>query len=224
MSEQHQKDAQPRTAFPIRATKPNKESKPDLEKVSSVVLCEGPRSKKEAIYLVVRSRHTGEIKHDSITIKSFGRKSGELYEKPEHSVTLSSEKTDEIRKLVDFTLASRSGSVPNESGDFVVIGTSDGVSKDSLVRFLSDLSASGKIEVLADVLGQISYDRHLLTSLLERAAQNPKLFAEAAAALNLVTYKQSFDELERLVAKANVQESELQTLLKDNPWMFRSSS
>ncbi len=209
-------------AISVRATKVDGSRKPDLDRVNSVTLSEGPRSKKEAIYIIVKSRNTGEVKFDSISIKSYQKSGGRLVEKPEHSLTLSSEKTDEIQTLIDFAVAARSGTIPNESGDFVVVGAPDAISKKALVSFLSDLSASGKIDTLADVLSEISYDRDLLKSLLARAAEDPKLFAEAAAALNLATYRQAFDKLTALVIKPGVREQEFQALLQDNPWMFGS--
>jgi hypothetical protein len=208
--------------FSVRATKVDGRQTPDLDRVNSVVLSEGPRSKKEALYLIIKSRNTGEVKFDSISIKSYAKKGDQLIEKPEHSVTLSSKKTDEIKTLIDFAVAARSGAIPDQSGDFVVMGTPNAISKESLIQFLSDLSASGKIETLADVLNQISYDGDLLNSLIDRAAQDPKLFAEAAAALNLATYEQAFKKLERLVKKPDVREQEFQTLLEENPWMFGS--
>ena len=210
------------SAFSVRSTKVDQTRKPDLDKVNSVVLSDRQRSRKEALYLVIRSRNTGEIKFDSISIKSYRKSGGKLVEKPEHSVTLSSEITDEIQTFIDFAIAARSGAIPDESGEFVVVGAPDAISKETLVRFLSDLSASGKIDTLADVLGEIKYDGDLLKALLDRAAQDPKLFAEAAAALNLVSYKQAFNELKALVNKPKVKEQEFQTLLKDNPWMFGS--
>ena len=209
-------------AISVRATKIDSSRKPDLDRVNSVTLSEGPRSKKEALYIIVKSRNTGEVKFDSISIKSYRKSGGQFVEKPKHSLTLSSEKTDEIKTFIDFAVAARSGTIPNESGDFVVIGAPDAISKEALVSFLSDLSASGKIDTLADVLNEISYAVVRLKTLLARAAEDPKLFAEAAAALNLATYRQAFDKLTALVREPGAREQEFQTLLQDNPWMFGS--
>ena len=207
----------------VRSHKIDQSKKPDLDRVDSVTLSEGPRSKKEARYTIIVDRHTGEIHHDSVSIKSYKLKNGEYIDKPEKSVTLSNEKTDEIQTLIDFILAARSQKIPDKSGKYLILeAPNNATDHQSLVRFLNDLSGAGKIDVLADVLNSISYDRSLFTSLLERASKQPKLFAEAAAALNLVTYKQAHERLKELIADNTTKERDLQKLLEENPWMFGS--
>lgn len=211
-------------SFLVRSTLVDKSCNPDIETVNSVLLKDGPKVRKQASLSIIIDRSTGEFHHDAITIKTFKKKKGEWGFDLGHSITLSSEEEDEIQKLMDFVAAARSGSVPKESGDFVVIAAPTAkTDRAALQDLLNSLSADGRIDVLANVLENIQHDTNLLPELLDRAAKQPQLFAEAAAALNLATYKAAVGELQGLIAsKGKVPEAEFQRLLKENPWMFGS--
>jgi hypothetical protein len=212
------------SALLVRSTAVDRDQNPDLETIRSVILKEGPRSRKQASYVIILDRSTGEYHHDAITIKTFKKRKGEWGEDVEHSITLSSDGEDEIQKLLDFLAAARSGSIPKASGDFVVVAApANDADRTALQELLNKLSASGRIDVLANVLENVHHDSGMLSELLNRAAKHPQLFAEAAAALNLATYKAAVDELHRMVTSTSrVPEAEFQRLLVENPWMFGS--
>lgn len=120
-------------------------------------------------------------------------------------------------------MAHRTGSIPKETADFVVVTAPKGESdRAALLKLLNDLSTRGKIDVLADVLENVRLDMDILPELLERAAKDPMLFIEAAAALNLATYKSAVEELRMLINDNSVGERSFQNLLSENPWMFGS--
>ncbi|SRR6266540_308678 len=212
------------SALLIRSTAVDRDQNPDIETIRSVTLKVGPRSRKEAAYVIILDRSTGEFHHDAITIKTYKKRKGAWGEDVEHSITLSSKDEDEIQKLLDFLAAARSGSIPKKSGDFVVVAApASNTDRAALQELLNKLSASGRIEVLANVLENVHHDSGMLSELLDRASKHPQLFAEAAAALNLATYKAAVDELHRMItSKGRVPESDFQKLLVENPWMFGS--
>lgn len=207
----------------LRATATDRERFPDLNGVRSVILKEGPRSRKEAKYTEILNRHTGEVHHHALTIKTFRKRQGEWNEDVEHSITLSTE-DDEIQMLSDFLTVVRDSPAPTASADFLVVPAPDGVEdKEGLRKLLSDLSLGGKANALADILSFAAQDSNMFRVLLERAAKEPQLFADAAAALNLVTYKNAVDELRGLInVSGKVREAQFQALLTEHPWMFGS--
>ena len=211
-------------ALLIRSTLVDKSRNPDLDTVNSVVFKDGPKVRKLASLTNIIDRSTGEFHHDAVTIETFKKRKGEWGFVVEHSITLSSEDDDEIQKLLDFLAAVRGGSVPKKSGDYVVVAApASNADRAALQELLNKLSASGRIDVLAEVLENVHHDSGMLSELLDRAAKHPQLFAEAAAALNLATYKAAVDTLQGLIAsKGKVLEAEFQRLLKENPWMFGS--
>lgn len=208
----------------IRVARLDQERHPDLQALHSIILREGPRSRREAKYTAIKNRHTGEAHHDSITIKSYKKRAGDWREDVEHSVTLSSDGgIDEIQKLLDFMLAVRNGAVPSEGSDYLLITARAGTSSASgLHRALNALSATDQVDVLTDVLGQVAGDPNLLRALIKRAARDPDLFEEAATALNLANYHQAVLKLKALTDQQNVHEMEFQKLLEAHPWMFGS--
>src|SRR5215475_4211227 len=81
----------------VRAAGFDRERHPDLDEVQTVTLKDGPRARKVATRLVILDRHTGEVHHDTLTIKTFRKKQKAWREDLEHSITLSSEDEDEIQ-------------------------------------------------------------------------------------------------------------------------------
>jgi hypothetical protein len=90
----------------IHVTQIDQQRFPDLGSLlQSVTLRDGPQARKEAKYTVIRNRHTGDFHHDVVTIKTYRKRSGEWLEDVEHTVTLSGDGEDEIRKLLEFLLS-----------------------------------------------------------------------------------------------------------------------
>lgn len=211
-------------SFALRATATDRERFPDLNGVRSVILKEGPRSKKEATYIEILNRHTGEVHHHALTIKTSKKLQGSWSEDPQHTVTLSTEADNEIQTLLNFLNVVRDGSAPTVSADYLVVPAPEGVAdRESLQEFLSNLSTKSRIDMLAHVLEFAAQDSVLFQVLLERAAKEPQLFADAAAALNLATYRNAVQELKGLINVSDeVNEAQFQQLLTEHPWMFGS--
>lgn len=216
-------DAAPPTPLVVHPTVVNRERHPDLDLIQHATLKEGPRVKKEAAHIVIIDRHTGEVHHDQVTIKTYRKRQGGWHEDPEHSITLSGEGDDEIQKLLDFLSVARSGSTPTESDYVIVTAPKEGIDPQGLQKLLSQLSDTNKADVLADVLAFAAHDATLFQVLLERVEKEPQLFADAAAALNLATYRQAVDQLKSLInSDQRVREAQFQELLTEHPWMFGS--
>ena len=211
-------------AITIRARELDARKHPDLQRVRSLVLREGPRSKVELLYTVIQNRHTGEYHHDAVSIKSFEKTKGEWKQEPKKSITLESDATDELQTLVDFVYANRKGSLPQKNADFLVVDApSDIGNLEALRNLLNDLQNEQKVDVLLQIIDSAAINTAMFDTLLKRANSNPKLFAEAAAALNLANYTNALQKLKSLVeSKQRVTEQAFQSLLKENPWMFGS--
>jgi hypothetical protein len=207
----------------VRSKKLDTGLHPDLERMQVVVLKDGPLAKKKAKYTVIRNRHTGAIHHAALVIETLRSKKGVWNRDDTHTIFLTDEDGDEIAKLRQFLNALHSGSVPTANEDFVVLpAASAGAGPKVWQKLLGKASAAGKIDVFADVLQRAIQDTDVFRMLLERAAKDPKLFTEAAAALNLATYKRAVEELEGLIGTPDVREEKFQSLLTKNPWMFGS--
>jgi hypothetical protein len=197
---------------------------PDLYCVKSVGLWEGPRKKREAKYTTVLDRNTYAIHHHELTIQTHRKLKGQLEPEPERSVTLSTRGVDEIERLLRFLHTAHYGSLPNADGRYLVIPAAAAQREArTLQTLINNLAAPESIGAFADFLDRVAKDPSLLNVLLERATRGPELFAEAAAALNIATYKRIVKQLKSLIdADPAVPEGRFQDLLKEHPWMFGS--
>jgi Domain of unknown function (DUF4263) len=217
-------EASLKSPLTIRVVSIDPQRFPDIGNLQSVTLKDGPQARKEAKYTIIHNRHTGDFHHDAVTIKTYKKRQSEWREDVEHTVTLSGEGEDEIQKLLEFVLAARSRLAPADVSKFILVAApAGGLDVTALQRSLHALSGTDRIDVIAGILESVSQDANLLRVLVERASRDPQLFAEAAAALNLATYKQAVDQLKSLIEQGSkVREAEFQELLTENPWMFGS--
>lgn len=199
------------------------QNNPDISAVKSVEIVRGPRRFKVARHWLIVDRHTGEINGDQLVIETYLIRKGKPDEKDDaHSITLANKDgDDEIQRLVEFIQVSRSETLPNESGDFVVVPNSTETER-ALVNVLDHVRATGQYDALAGFISAVGQDDGSRRDLLEGASNDPQLFAEAATTLNLVTRQSAVESLKTLIDKESVHESEFQKLLEENPWLFGS--
>lgn len=184
--------------------------KPDLQDIQTAILKSGPRSQKVVKFAHIRDRHTGEVHHAALSIQTYRISKGQQVYDSKHTISLSSEGEDEIQKLYGFLQTV----LGQEVTEHPAATTNEQA---------AEPSTEGKAEIVAELLQKVSGNEQFLAALLDRVHREPQLFAEAAAAINLATYKTAIDELIQLITSADrVLESQFQKLLSENPWMFGS--
>jgi Shedu protein SduA, C-terminal len=205
----------------IRTTTLDRSRHLDLDNPQTAELKKGPRVRKEATYWPIRSRHTGQLHHHQLTIKTFNKRKDGWLEDEAHSITLADEDGDEIKLLLEFLHMVHGGSEPKSSRDCVIRVPEGSVNAEVLHELAHHLDGPEQVKVFVDVLSRAAQNPGLLQVLLQRAARDPQLFAEAAAALNLARYESALDKLKRLI-DSNAKEARFQEHLEENPWMFGS--
>jgi len=203
----------------VSSTKPNPERNPGLSQVNSIVLHEGPRARREVVHLPIHSSNTGEFKQHKITFRTLHNKTGQWETDPRKSFTLESE--EEIRNAICFINAACDGSIPNVSGKSVLLTAPRGMDTTHIVEVVKSLSHEGKAGMLLELLHQAAQTPDLLKNLMAQAEANPAAFSEAAATLNLARFRQSYNELRKLIESSS-READCQRLLTQHPWMFGS--
>lgn len=206
----------------IHSHKVASDRNPDLHSWQTTTLFDGPRSRKEAKYNFIRDRHTGEIHHDAVTIQTVKKaRAGEAIDE-KHSVTLETKDgVDQIGKFIDFVQAVRSGAVPKETAAFLVVPASCSKGDLEAIQQLAGVSAAGKAEAVAKVARQAIVDPQVFHAIVARAAKDPLVFSETAAVLNIASYREAVNQLEKLIAE-NASEPRFQSHLTQHPWMFGS--
>lgn len=208
----------------IKSTNLDPANNPDLDTIQSVVLRDSPKVRKVASYVRVTDRRTGEYHHKTLVIKSVKKLKAGDKEDPKHTISLTTEGgDDEIQKLIDFVQVLRTGTVPSETAQYVVVPAAPTADVQSLVELVRGATTSGKVSLLAEVLGKAVSDHELFDAILKRAERDPELFAHAAAAMNLAAFRKAVADLRALIDKPGVREVEFQQLLTMNLWMSDSS-
>src|SRR5438874_11616695 len=80
----------------------DRDRNPDLQSYSSVVLREGPRSRKTATHYEIVDRNTGQLHHHAVKIETLRKRSAGLSHDDLHTVTIGDEDSDEISRLIAF--------------------------------------------------------------------------------------------------------------------------
>ena len=165
----------------------------------------------------VRDQHTGEHHHDALTIKTIALSKKACEVDPARSVQLGG---DETRRLADFLAASGSGSVPSDTGGYIVMPTKG--SPADVIRALQDLTATDRMDALAMLLREASEKPAILGDFVSRLAADERFIEKAAAAMNLAVYRQVLFRLETMIDDPTVKEGQFQALLEKQPWLFGS--
>ncbi|MGC1276238.1 MAG: Shedu anti-phage system protein SduA domain-containing protein [Planctomycetaceae bacterium] len=207
----------------VRSTKPQQGQHPRIKQARSAVLKDTNRSRKEAVHWVIVDEHSGEVHHEELSLKTWekSKSNGVCSVKPQNTISLSTEEDDEIGKLREFLSSLCEGAVPDDPGKYVVMRSGISGNPASLQDLLRNVSARGQADALTAVLRKAVEDPALFLAVTERAASDPLLFTETAAALNLAAYTDAVAELKRLI-EGNALEGEFQRLLTRHPWMFGS--
>jgi hypothetical protein len=214
---------EPEQPLVVRSKKLDQDTYPDLDRMQTVVLKDGPRAKKNAKHTVILNRHTGEVHHTALVIETLRGEKGRWNRDDKHTICLTDEGEDEIGRLRVFLNSVHGGAVPQATADFVVLPASGmGTTLEPLQKLLGEATATGRIDIFADILQRAMQDADVFQVLLERAAKDPTLFVEAAVALKLAAYTRAVEDLEVLIAFPDVREDQFQGLLTKNPWMFGS--
>ena len=205
--------------FVVSSSTPDKEKFPDLGRVTSSVLYEGPLSRKEIIHREIYSRDSGEFKGHEIQFRTFKKSKGELQKEPSKSLILDTK--DQIQKTLTFITETCGDGLAKEDGKFLLVPTSGSYDLPALQRTISQLSQENKTSLLMQLLEHATRTPDLINVLIEQVVKNPELFSEAAATLNLARYQKALAELKELIA-TSAKEPAFQKLLSKNPWMFGS--
>ena len=206
----------------ISSTTPDQDKFPDLSQIQKAVLKNTSRVRKVVSHTVIKDRNTHQVHHDAITIKTWRKGKSESKIDYDHSVSLTSDGEDEIQKLINFLLTVRNGATKEGSGSYVVVSTSSVPDSSALQKLLNSVSAEGKADAFAAVVQAATNDIDVFEALIKRASQDPYVFAEAGAALNLAAFKSAVIELRALIANTEAGEGMFQKHLQKFPWMFGS--
>lgn len=166
----------------------------DLQHVQSVVLREGPRSKKTARYVAVRNRHTGEVHHHALTLETGKKIKGSWELDDKRSISFSDEEDDEMARLMEFLQRVHpvAGAVP----------------------------AAAPAD-LPGLLKAAAQDAEAMRALVRAVREAPEAFKAVGAAIGFGRHAIGMERFKKLVA-AEASASELREVLQAHLWLVGS--
>jgi hypothetical protein len=196
---------------------------PNVRRVTQTVLKEGPRAFKIASLMEIINPTTDEFHHYSLKIDHIDKtKSGWFY-KPERSVRLEGNESDEIKKLLKFLAAACQDEFNDASGEMHLISSDDYAKLDNLVEAIPNIADTDKIHLVGTLISQLDEDSSSIASFVNAFAESGiETIKHIATASRLIEYSKSLQELRELVGDSNTAEREFQKHLEVNPWMFGS--
>lgn len=196
---------------------------PSVGKIQQVELKSGPRTVKLATLLEILDARTGDFHHYSLKIDHIDRRKSGWFAKPERCARLEGDEPDEIEHLYRFLSALYEGKLASRTGELHVIGSEQYVKLERLLDALPDLPSADKVQLVKTVLSQIDGSASYLEEFVDAFQNsNPQTLRHIAIASRIVEYRKAYERLQALVEDEATSETEMQTHLQANPWMFGS--
>ncbi|MBN2305275.1 MAG: DUF4263 domain-containing protein [Anaerolineae bacterium] len=193
-------------------------SKPDIAGYKTVVLRKMIRDYRVATYWTFRNRHTQEVHHHSLTLRTIRHYKRGWEEDECLKITITDQDgQNEMQRLVDFLV-----SLPDlcEEGEYLVINSEN--LSDRMGQILQAVSCSDQsVMLIAQILSWVNTDANANMGLVKLASDDRDRAKSLVAALNFGRYSKALAQLRNMVER-NLQERFYQKFLEDNYWMFGS--
>jgi hypothetical protein len=188
----------------------------NVGKVKSVVLKQGPQSRKEAALFEIFDKKTGEYHHDALKITAYNKKQKEWLADEKRTINLDGE---EIDKLTSFLHARRSELLPSADGSYLVLPSRRDLTK--FIAAVDTFDVGETADILAVLLQNARENPAVLSQLVSKLESNGSRLDNLVSGLNLALYEKVGKNLGELI-KNSSREADFQSLLKKNPWVFGS--
>jgi hypothetical protein len=195
---------------------------PNVGRTFQSVLKNGPRAFKIATVFEIMNSHTGELHHHTLRLDSYDKlKVGWKY-KPERSIHIDGN-AGELEKLVRLIQSVTECDASTRSGQFRIIEEEAYLSVQNIASLVQKADSSAKSQFMKAIIEDISDADHIPVDLKNAfESGSVKLLESISTSARIVHYRRALDELKELVAEATSNETQLQHLLQDNPWLFGS--
>ncbi|REL24818.1 DUF4263 domain-containing protein [Rhodohalobacter sp. SW132] len=196
---------------------------PNVGKTFQTELKSGPRAYKIATFFEILDPKNGKVHHHSLKVETYNESKKHWKRKPEHSITLSSEKENEIGALADFLNTYRFNLHKLSAGDYRVL-SEDRLQKISEVQtLLKEVGSKQKLKIVSQLLGELEGNEIPLDDFekLFRIGGRDTI-KKVAIASRLVEYRKTLHGFEKMLDEKDLNETDYQKFLTENPWLFGS--
>ncbi|MFH1633122.1 MAG: Shedu anti-phage system protein SduA domain-containing protein [Chloroflexota bacterium] len=196
---------------------------PNIGRTFQCVLKKGPRSYKIATIIEIMNSHTGELHHYSLRLDSFEKlKAGWKY-KPTRSINIDGS-VGEIERLVRFISGTTECDTPDESGQFRLVDEELYLTAQNIAKLVQKSDSSEKSQLMRAIIEDIS-DSDVIPADLQDAfhSGSVRLLESISTSARIVQYNRALEKLREMVDANISNETTIQHLLGENPWLFGSA-
>ena len=195
---------------------------PNIGNTHQILLRDGPRSYKVATVFEILDPSKGEIHHHSLKIDTYSLTKNGWNDKPDKSLTLEGDESNEIEKLNVFLSAIVKGNLPENNGEYHIIDSISFNKLRDIFVFIQNASSTDRLKIVKEILKSIdtSIDIDSCVNFFEDT--NVNILNKLSVATRLISYKSIFKELCNLIQDSNIKEIDVQKFLSKNPWVFGS--
>lgn len=218
-----QKDFSPETTLEdIKVAITLSQRNPNVRRTFQSVLKDGPRTFKIATVFEIMNSHTDELHHHSLRLDSFDRlKIGWKY-RPDRSIHLD-DAAGEIGKLVRFIQGVTECDKTTERGQFRIIEEEKYLSVENIALLVQKADSSTKSQFMRAIIEDISDADYIPVDLKDAfESGSVKLLESISTSARIVHYRRTLNALKEFVENSASDETKLQHLLQNNPWLFGS--
>jgi hypothetical protein len=196
---------------------------PNIRFATQAILRPGPKVYRYATLYEIIDSNTQQHHHWCLRIDTISRtKKAGWQSKPEKSVTLESDGTDELGDLLKLLDAALRGHLPARSGDYHIVDASGIVPVRQILALVREAKAEKKLDVVKSVLSSLQLDSLSADHWIALFESGPSLAQTVALAARLVQYRRELEALKILIGDPSTSEAALQRHLTGCPWMFGS--
>ena len=196
---------------------------PNIGRVHTAKLYEGPRVSKVATLREILVGATGEHHHWALTVASFKKLKVGWFVEKEKSVTIEDNQDGSVQKLLTLLQSSLTDALPDESGEYHVLSAEAAQGVENLLELASEASDQSKVDLLEVVLRSDAIGRVGTEQLVAVLQSSPaEVIRNLATATRLIEYQRALDEFKQLVSDCCDNETTIQKHLEANPWLFGS--
>jgi len=195
----------------------------NVRTITQAVLKEGPKAFRIATLLEIINPQTKEFHHYSLKIDHINKLKAGWFAKPERSVRLEGTEPDEIRQLQQFLNAAYEHKFDNKTGELHLISGKDYEKLENILDVIPNIADTDKLQLVGNILSQLDDSASTFNNFVKAfEGSKPETLSHIAAASRMIEYSKSVNVLKTLIENPSSKESDFQTHLNNNAWMFGS--
>lgn len=195
---------------------------PQIGHTFQSVIKNGPRTYKIATVFEIKNTKTNELHHYALRLDTINKQKSGWRNRPEHSIYIDGD-NGEIEKLIRFVIGSTNCEIPEQDGIFHLLEDEKYLSAEAIATLVQRSDFSEKAQLMRAIIEDISDSDSIPMDLQESFQSGSiRVLESISTSARIVQYRRALAKLQEMVDSHCSNETEIQKLLEENPWLFGS--